>query len=87
MKDYVTNTTVKINQRLMYKTFQLCFIQAVKKIQLPGVESQSNHHVIDAQFHWEVCYKVIRRNIDAPNDTNEENLGKVSKLAYSTMNC
>lgn len=27
------------------------------------------------------------KNTGTPDDTNEENLGKVSKLAYSIVNC
>lgn len=54
-------------------------------IWLPGVQSQSEI-LKHAQFHWEVCYKIIRRNMlssrntGTPDDTNEENMGKVSYL-------
>lgn len=44
------------------------------------------NRVIEAQFHWEICSKIIRRNVlalssaDVPDDISEENLAKIRKL-------
>lgn len=49
--------------------------------------STLKNHVISAQFHWELCHKIISRNalalrsIAAPGDINKENLARIRNLA------
>lgn len=47
------------------------------------------NHVIGAQFHWELCHKILSgsvlalRSIAAPSDINKENLARIRNLAHA----